>query len=49
VIQIDTRQLHEKLPEKRWFGGKGRPIASIDVMDVGTIEDGPPALVLTVV
>jgi trehalose synthase-fused probable maltokinase len=49
VIQIDTRQLHERLPEKRWFGGKGRPIASIDVLDSGTIEDGPPALVLTVV
>ena len=49
MIQIETRALHEWLPEKRWFGGKGRPIASIDVVDAGTVEDGPPALVLTVV
>ena len=49
MIRIDTRQLHDRLPEKRWFGGKGRPIASVDVVDAGTIEDGPPALVLAVI
>ena len=49
MIQIETRPLHQWLPEKRWFGGKGRPIASIDVVDAGTVEDGPPALVLAVV
>jgi trehalose synthase-fused probable maltokinase len=49
VIQIETRPLHQWLPEKRWFGGKGRPIASIDVIDAGVVEDGPPALALTVV
>ena len=49
TIQIDLAQIQQRLPEQRWFGGKGREIASLSLLDAGIVEDGPPALVLAIV
>ena len=43
---IDVEHLRHDLPRRRWFGGKGRDIASVEVLDSVTISDGPPALVM---
>lgn len=48
-IHIDLDQIRQRLPEQRWFGGKGRDIASVSLLDAGIVEDGPPALVLAIV
>ncbi len=48
-MEIDVTGLLASLPSERWFGGKGRPLKDIEVVDKGVIEDGPPALVLSVV
>lgn len=42
---IDTDQLLNDLPNRRWFGGKGQPIDDVQVVDEAVIDDGPPALV----
>jgi trehalose synthase-fused probable maltokinase len=41
--------MKETLPDRRWFGGKGRALDSVEPFDVCVIEDGPPALALAVV
>ena len=46
-MNIDTQAIRARLPEQRWFGSKTRAISTIEVVDRGVIEDGPPALVLT--
>jgi trehalose synthase-fused probable maltokinase len=46
---IDVAQLARLLPEQRWFGGKGRTISSLQVWDEATVDEGPPALVFSVV
>jgi trehalose synthase-fused probable maltokinase len=38
--------LLDRLPDKRWFGHKGRTVAGIAMVDEAIVEDGPPALVL---
>ena len=48
-MNIDTQAIRARLPEQRWFGSKTRAIDTIEVVDRGVIEDGPPALVLTLV
>ncbi|MEA2510088.1 MAG: hypothetical protein QOG21_2170, partial [Actinomycetota bacterium] len=46
---IDLHQLVRWLPEQRWFGGKGRRIADVDLVDETVIEEDDPNLVLAVV
>jgi trehalose synthase-fused probable maltokinase len=46
---MDTAQLAGLLPQRRWFGAKGRPIANIEVLDEAVMSDGPPALVFAIV
>ena len=46
-MNIDTQAIRARLPEQRWFGSKTRAIETIEVVDRGVVEDGPPALVLT--
>jgi maltose alpha-D-glucosyltransferase/alpha-amylase len=48
-MNLDVSPLLEMLPSARWFGGKGRPLKQIEVLDHGVIEDGPPALALAIV
>ncbi|HEX2241614.1 MAG TPA: hypothetical protein VHJ82_10815, partial [Actinomycetota bacterium] len=48
-MTLDLQIVAEQLPEKRWFGAKGRAIANIDVYDECVLDDGPPALVLALV
>jgi maltokinase len=44
LAALDEEKLAEWLLERRWFGSKARDVASIHVLDVVTIHDGPPAL-----
>ena len=46
-MRIDTQAIRARLPEQRWFGSKTRPIEAVEIFDAGVIEDGPPALVLS--
>jgi trehalose synthase-fused probable maltokinase len=48
-VNIDVARLKDSLPDRRWFGGKGRALESVELFDAGVIEDGPPALVLAIV
>jgi maltose alpha-D-glucosyltransferase/alpha-amylase len=45
-VNINTTRLAEDLAGKRWFGGRGRAITAMAVLDHMVIEDGPPALVV---
>ncbi|MFN2489573.1 MAG: phosphotransferase [Actinomycetota bacterium] len=46
---IDAAQLMGLLPQQRWFGGKGRKIERIDVVDEAVLTDGAPSLVFAIV
>ena len=37
------------LPERRWFGGKGRDLTRIDLVDEAIVHDGDPSLIITVI
>jgi maltokinase len=41
---IDPSAVRDQLPSRRWFGGKGRDIAGVEMIDEAVFEDGPPAL-----
>jgi trehalose synthase-fused probable maltokinase len=43
---IDIERLKTWLPERRWFGGKGHTIDSIEIVDQTVVEEGDPALVI---
>ena len=43
---IDVEQLRRELPGRRWFGGKSREIARVEILDQATVTDGHPALVM---
>lgn len=45
-MNIDTTRLASDLAGKRWFGGRGRTITDVAVVDHMVIEDGPPAFVV---
>jgi trehalose synthase-fused probable maltokinase len=45
---VQGERVRELLPEQRWFGGKGRAITRVDVLDEVTLSDGPPALVVAI-
>jgi trehalose synthase-fused probable maltokinase len=44
-VTIDDDKLAALLADQRWFGGRGRVVDAIEVLDEAIIEDGPPALV----
>jgi maltokinase len=46
---IDLHYLVQWLPEQRWFGGKGRTITHVDLIDTAIVQEGDPSLVLVVV
>jgi maltokinase len=46
---LDEERLAEWLLSRRWFGSKARDVASIHVLDVVAIHDGPPALAAALV
>src|SRR5882672_4123542 len=39
-----AKALRAWLPERRWFGGKGRPIKSVKVASSTCLRDGDPSL-----
>lgn len=41
--------LLESIPGQRWFGGKGRTLAGIEIVDEAVLVDGPPGVMLTLV
>ena len=45
---IDADQLKTLLPQQRWFGGKGRDITGVEILDEAPLTDGPPALVVAI-
>ncbi len=49
LAALDEEKLAEWLLNRRWFGSKARDVASIHVLDVVTIHDGPPALAAALV
>ena len=44
LAALDEQKLADWLLDRRWFGSKARDVASIHVLDVVPIHDGPPAL-----
>ncbi len=44
LASLDEERLADWLLDRRWFGSKARDVASIHVLDVVAIHDGPPAL-----
>jgi maltokinase len=44
LAALDEEKLADWLLDRRWFGSKARAVASIHVLDVVAIHDGPPAL-----
>jgi maltokinase len=44
LAALDEEKLADWLLDRRWFGSKARAVASIHVLDVVAINDGPPAL-----
>ncbi len=43
-MNIDSQALRELLPTRRWFGGKGREIAAITVLDSCRVDPDSPDL-----
>src|SRR3954469_1645958 len=39
-----TKALRGWLPDRRWFGGKGRPIKSVKVVSSTCLREQPPSL-----
>jgi trehalose synthase-fused probable maltokinase len=46
--QAEAR-LREYLPRQRWFGGRQRDIANLSIADVGTLQEGDPAVLSVIV
>jgi maltokinase len=44
LAALDEEKLADWLLDRRWFGSKARDVASIHVLDVVSVHDGPPAL-----
>src|SRR5512133_440599 len=49
LAALDEDKLADWLLDRRWFGSKARDVASIHVLDVVAIHDGPPALAAALV
>jgi maltokinase len=46
---IDLHQLVQRLPDQRWFGGKGRTVDRLELVDAAVVEEGDPMLMLAIV
>ncbi len=46
---IDTDRIAQDLPEKRWFGGKGRAIDAVEAVDHARLPDDEGTLLLAIV
>jgi trehalose synthase-fused probable maltokinase len=46
---IDLHQIVQRLPERRWFGAKGRNIAGATLVDAAIVEEGDPSLVIALI
>jgi maltokinase len=44
LATLDEEKLADWLLDRRWFGSKARDVASIHVLDVVSVHDGPPGL-----
>jgi maltokinase len=44
LATLDEEKLADWLLDRRWFGSKARDVASIHVLDVVAVHDGPPGL-----
>ena len=44
LAALDEEKLADWLLDRRWFGSKARDVASIHVLDVVPVHNGPPAL-----
>ena len=49
MIDINTQAIAELLPERRWFGDKGRPIRDVEVIDSCVLEEATSSLVLALI
>ena len=49
LTTLDEERLGEWLLGRRWFGSKAEDVSQVHVLDVVTLEDGPPAVVLAAV
>lgn len=41
MTDIDLRRLLAELPGKRWFGGKGRGVSALELIDAAVLDDPP--------
>jgi maltose alpha-D-glucosyltransferase/alpha-amylase len=48
AIEIDTAQLLDLIPDRRWFGSKSRALTGATVLDHVVVDDGPPALAIAI-
>ena len=48
-MTIDVAFLAQRIPEQRWFGGKGRALDRVEVVDSARLTEGPPWLTLAIV
>ncbi|MDQ3953042.1 MAG: hypothetical protein M3279_08785 [Actinomycetota bacterium] len=48
-MTMSTEGLLDWLPRQRWFGHKGQEARGLDLLDVVVLDDGPPALALSLV
>ena len=46
---VDAQHLKDQLPDRRWFGGKGRALRAARVVDESVVDDGPPSLVFALI
>ncbi len=46
---LDEERLNAWLRERRWFGAKARDVAHVHVLDVITIHEGPPVVLVALV
>jgi maltokinase len=49
LAALDEAALTEWLLDRRWFGSKARDVAQLNVLDVVSIHEGPPALAAALV
>ncbi|MDQ3941438.1 MAG: hypothetical protein M3238_08820 [Actinomycetota bacterium] len=48
-MNIDLKQIAERLPEQRWFGGKSHAVSEVELIDAAVISPDSPYLTLAIV
>jgi trehalose synthase-fused probable maltokinase len=49
LTDIDLSELRQQLPGKRWFGGKGRALLALELLDAAVLDEGPEDLIVALV